>query len=143
MTPTSLSSRPSTKDPAERETEGEWRDPDDVYATMPIQGVLPRLCPRNRIFPSPVLGQVLPPWVHLLDQRYLLFPAPALHLLFTSDSHLDFLVALVIHEAVDLIFLREALDRIVFVLVNALLEKTSDADERVPERLDRMYTQNL
>ena len=25
-----LSSRPSTKDPATRETEGEWRDPDNV-----------------------------------------------------------------------------------------------------------------
>jgi hypothetical protein len=38
-----LSSRPTPRDPAERETEGEWRDPEDIAVTMLIQGVLPRL----------------------------------------------------------------------------------------------------
>jgi len=28
------------RDPAERETEEEWRDPEDVSSTMPIRGVL-------------------------------------------------------------------------------------------------------
>jgi len=55
-----LSSRPSTRDPAERETEGKWRDPDDACTTVPIQGVLPRLSgsaveeglSRNTVAPS-------------------------------------------------------------------------------------------
>jgi hypothetical protein len=37
-----LSSRPTTKDPAKRETVEEWRDPEDVRAAGVIQGVLPK-----------------------------------------------------------------------------------------------------
>jgi len=36
-----LSSRPTTKNPAKRETEEEWRDPEDVRAALLIQEVLP------------------------------------------------------------------------------------------------------
>ena len=44
MTPShrNLSSRPSTKDPAKRETEWEWRDPEDVSSAMQIRGVSPQ-----------------------------------------------------------------------------------------------------
>jgi hypothetical protein len=41
-TPPHLSSRPSTKEPATRATEGAWRDPEDACSTMTIQGVLPK-----------------------------------------------------------------------------------------------------
>src|SRR5215472_17337610 len=34
-----LSSRPTTRDPATRETEGEWRDPENAYTTRLMQGV--------------------------------------------------------------------------------------------------------
>src|SRR5215813_4507647 len=37
-----LSSRPTTRDPAERETECKWRDPENVRATRLIQGVSTR-----------------------------------------------------------------------------------------------------
>src|SRR5215831_21289430 len=37
-----LSSRPTTRDPAERETKGEWRDPENACATTLIQGVSTR-----------------------------------------------------------------------------------------------------
>ena len=43
-TPRALSSRPTPTDPAERETEEEWRDPENASSAMPIQGVLPNLC---------------------------------------------------------------------------------------------------
>src|SRR5215831_18756166 len=36
-----LSSRPTTKNPAKREPEEEWRDPEDARAPSPTQGVLP------------------------------------------------------------------------------------------------------
>src|SRR5215469_1171110 len=42
-----LSSRPRTKNPAQRETEEEWRDPEDVLTTLQMQGVLPRNYPRS------------------------------------------------------------------------------------------------
>ncbi len=65
--PSQLSSRPRTKDPAQRETEEEsgsparavlvlrvmgwkWRDPDGVRVTMPIRGV--STCFLLRFFPS-------------------------------------------------------------------------------------------
>jgi hypothetical protein len=35
----------STDDEETKCTEAEWRDPDDLSATMPIQGVLPKLYP--------------------------------------------------------------------------------------------------
>jgi len=38
-----LSSRPSPTEPPERETEEEWRDPDNVSSATPIRGVLPKL----------------------------------------------------------------------------------------------------
>src|SRR5215471_19623840 len=37
-----LSSRPTTRDPAERETECEWRDPENACTTGLIQGVSTR-----------------------------------------------------------------------------------------------------
>src|SRR5215813_5414823 len=37
-----LSSRPTTRDPAERETECEWRDPENACKTTLIQGVSTR-----------------------------------------------------------------------------------------------------
>src|SRR5262249_27050536 len=37
-----LSSRPTTRDPAERETECKWRDPENVRTTRLIQGVSTR-----------------------------------------------------------------------------------------------------
>jgi hypothetical protein len=40
-----MSSRPTTRVPRQRETEGEWRDPDHVSAAMRPQGMLPRDCP--------------------------------------------------------------------------------------------------
>ena len=41
-TVSNLSSRPTTKDPAERETEREWRDPQNAYLATLIRGVLPK-----------------------------------------------------------------------------------------------------
>src|SRR5262245_60115488 len=40
--PSVLSSRPSPMEPAERETEEEWRDPEDASPASPIRGVLPK-----------------------------------------------------------------------------------------------------
>src|SRR5262249_59886510 len=40
--PQFLSSRPTTRDPAERETECEWRDPENACKTTLIQGVSTR-----------------------------------------------------------------------------------------------------
>src|SRR5215471_2568796 len=39
-----LSSRPTSKNPAKREPEEEWRDPEDASSATPTQGVLPKLC---------------------------------------------------------------------------------------------------
>jgi len=36
-----LSSRPTRKNPAKREPEEEWRDPEDLRVALLIQGVLP------------------------------------------------------------------------------------------------------
>jgi hypothetical protein len=44
--PLPLSSRPSTGGEA---TEGEWRDPDTAYATMPTQEIHPALRPWKRL----------------------------------------------------------------------------------------------
>src|SRR5262249_11212420 len=53
-----LSSRPTTKEPAKRETEEEWRVPEGACITMPMQGVRPKDCPRNRISRCPVFCQM-------------------------------------------------------------------------------------
>src|SRR5262249_12087788 len=55
-----MSSRPTTKDPAERETEWERRDPDDARHYYGDSGVLPRPCPGNRISLSAVLRRAGP-----------------------------------------------------------------------------------
>src|SRR5258708_24860311 len=114
---------------------------------MLIQGVLPMNSPRHRAsrpsaasgisattdglspeshFPAPSLGQVLPSRIQLLNQTNLLCPAPTLELLFTANRDLHVLEALIVDKAVALIFLRKTLNGIVFVLMNALLEESSD-----------------
>jgi hypothetical protein len=44
-----LSSRPTPRDPAPRETEEEWRDPEDISSAMLIQGVSTRALSRNPV----------------------------------------------------------------------------------------------
>src|SRR6185437_13649758 len=44
-----LSSRPTPKEPAPRETEEEWRDPEAVSSPMLIQGVSTRALSRNPV----------------------------------------------------------------------------------------------
>src|SRR6185437_3076378 len=44
-----LSSRPTPRDPAPRETEEEWRDPEDISSAMLVQGVSTRALFRNPV----------------------------------------------------------------------------------------------
>jgi hypothetical protein len=91
-------------------------------------------------FAAPVFGKIFPTRIYALYQSNLLLTAPSFDLLFASDCNLHVLVAFVVHQAMALVFLGEALYRSVFVLMNALGEKTGDSDvERtVPDRLERM-----
>ncbi len=68
----------------------------------------------------------MPSRVQLLDQANLLLPAPALELLFTANGDLYVLEALIVDQAVALIFLRKAFNGIVLVLMDALLEEARD-----------------
>ena len=84
-----------------------------------------RLSPKAH-FAAPILGEVLPARIHLLDQSNLLLPAPAFDLLLSPDGNFHVLVAFVIHQAMALVFPGEALDSVVFMLKNATREKTGD-----------------
>ena len=84
------------------------------------------LSPESR-FPSPVFCQVQPPWIHLLDQEDPFFATPTLDLLFPVYGLLHVLMALVVDQAMALVFLGKAFDRVVFVLMNALVDKAGDA----------------
>ena len=90
-----------------------------------------RLAPRAH-FAAPILGEVLPARIHLFDQSNLLLPAPAFDLLFSPDGNFHVLVAFVIHQAMALVFLGEALDGVVFMLKNATREKTGDTRVKRP-----------
>src|SRR5262249_37611466 len=78
------------------------RDSDDADSRRSSQA----LCAKSH-FPAPIFGQVLPARVDHLNQSNLLFPAPALDLLLARNGHLHVLVALVVNEAMALIFLGE------------------------------------
>ena len=84
-----------------------------------------RLSPKAH-FAAPILSEVLPARIHLLYQSNLLLPAPAFDLLLSPDGNFHVLVAFVIHQAMALVFLGEALDRVVFMLMNATREKACD-----------------
>src|SRR5262252_3897995 len=93
---------------------------------MPIQGVRPRDCPRKRISrPQFSARSCQRGFVFSIKaiffsrrQRLICFSRP----MATSTS----LVAFVIHQAMALVFLGEALDGVVFMLKNATREKTGD-----------------
>src|SRR5260370_17115597 len=86
--PLSSCNQPSPRKSAQRTTEGAWRDPEDMSKTTSFQGVLPRLLSSKPHFAPPILGQILPSRIHLLNQKRFFLPAPALELLFTPDGDL-------------------------------------------------------
>ena len=75
-----------------------------------------------------ILRKVLPTRIHLLDQYDFLFAAPVFDLIFAADGYFNFLLAFVINEAVALVFLCEAFDRVIFVLMNTFIEKAGKAN---------------
>src|SRR5258708_28971313 len=83
---------------------------------------------RKPQFAAPVFGQVLPAGIQLLDQRGFLFATPALDLLFTGYCRTHLLEAFVVNQAMALILFREAFNRVELVLMNALVEISSDSD---------------
>ncbi|HEX5434793.1 MAG TPA: hypothetical protein VFY05_11185 [Candidatus Angelobacter sp.] len=78
-----------------------------AVVTMLIQGIFCQALSPKPHFPAPLFGQVLPAWIELFNQHNLLFPPPALDLLFTRNGHLHVLVALVVNQPMALIFLGE------------------------------------
>jgi len=68
----------------------------------------------------------LPTRIELLYQGDFLFPPPALDLLLARDGRLHVLVALIVNQAMALIFLGKAFDGVVFMLVNAAIKESGD-----------------
>src|SRR6476659_10067669 len=86
---------------AEERREGEPKDPESFSSEMPRQGVSARDLFLHRLtakqyFPSPVLRQIFPAWIHLLNQRNFLFPAPAFQLPLAALCHIHVVVSFVI-----------------------------------------------
>ncbi len=109
-------------------TEAKWRDPENKWRADADSGYsLQALSPKPH-FPAPVLSQVLPTRIELLNQGNFLFPPPAFDLLLTRDGHLNVLMAFVIDQAMALVFLGETFDGVVLVLVNTALEESGDAN---------------
>ena len=90
---------------------------------MLIQGVLPQGLSPEPYLPSPVFRQVLPPRIHLLDQEDLFFATPTLDLLFSVDGLLHVLITLVVDQAMALVFLGKAFDRVILVLMKCAVRK--------------------
>ena len=79
-------------------------------------------------FAALVLGKIFPAWIHTLYQSNLLLTAPSFDLFFACDGNLYVLVAFVVHEAMALVFLTKAFNRIVLVLMDASCKKARDSD---------------
>src|SRR6185312_11901633 len=111
------------------------RTPRMCPSPMPRQGVSPeilslflhRLAPEQQ-FPSPVFSQILPSWIHLLNQRNLLLSAPAFQLPFAALCHIYVVILFVIHQPIALVFLCESIDLSGFVLKNARVNKAGHAN---------------
>jgi hypothetical protein len=73
-----------------------------------------------------VFGPILPTGVHPFDQHDLLLTSPAFQLFFTADCCASMAEGFVVHETVNLILLRETLNRVHLVLHDAAIEKASD-----------------
>ena len=84
---------------------------------------LHRLAPEEH-FSSPVLSQVFPPWVHLFNQRNLLFSAPAFQLLLSALCHVHVVVLFVVNKTIAVVFPGEAIDLTRFVLKNTRVNET-------------------
>src|SRR5258708_4955017 len=95
---------------------------------MLIQGVLPRGLSSEQHFSAPIFCKVLPSRIYSFNQCDLLFAPPVFDLFFTPDGNLHVLVAFVVDQTMALVFLGKALNRVVLMLMNALIEKAGDSN---------------
>ena len=77
---------------------------------------------REQQLGSPLLGQILPPWISSFNQSNFLAPQPSLQFFLSSDSAVNIVEALVVDQAVAVIFAGKALD------VSALMLERSTVD---------------
>src|SRR3990172_6778756 len=81
---------------------------------------------------NPGLGeirpQVSPMWIGLLDQLHLPCALPFFHLLLAFDRASHVLIEFIVHQLIDLVLLRKALDLALLVFPYSANEVIRDAD---------------
>ena len=75
----------------------------------------------------PLFGQVLPCWIERLDQIDLLAAAPALDLLLSRNCVTNLAKLLIVDQSRDVVSFGKAVDKLMFVLINAPLQVAGHA----------------
>ena len=76
---------------------------------------------------SPIFRQVLPAWIHLLDERDLFLTMPSFNLLFTCDGFENIVKSLVVNQTDALVGFRESFNLECFVLKDPCVQMACDA----------------
>ena len=128
-TPLNLSSRAERREKVLRTVEmgAESRDPEGVSYLKAASRSFRDALSREQHRSSPVFCQVLPAWIHPLNERDLLLATPSFNLLFTRDSFEHIVKNFVVNQSDTLVGFREPFYLECFVLKHPCVQMTCNA----------------